>query len=987
MKSTFGHPFKYIFLLIIVMCLLQIQWAQAQTWSTNSPLRVARWAHTATLLTNGTVLIAGGTVYNMDGNFADTNACELYNPMTGASSLSAPMQYSRHSHKGTQLANGQVLITGSGGATSELYDPVSGSWSDPATMNDERVVHIATLLPSGQVLVAGGYNDNSGQELSSAELYDPASGAWTVTASMPYAADTLAGVLLTNGMVLVCGGYNGNNSVTNAVLYNPVNQTWANISGMNEARSGHTATLLLDGRVLVEGGNGSASAEVYDPVGATWTYVAPMNDGRLYPEACLLGNGQVIVLGDGNPDVELYDPINDTWTYIDSLPVPGNQQTATMLTGGQVTVTGGSVSDYNGPALAVVETYGSILTTPSLDVSASPLTGPVPLTVQFTSPGVDSAGNTLTNWNWNFGDGVNSAAQSPSHIYTNFGSFTPSLTAYSIYGASPVSVTGPGTVTVTNHMLNVTVGPQAGALPLTVQFASPGVDSGGNTVTNWSWDFGDGGSSTSQNPTHIYTSAVSFSPSLVARSTYGMSPLVVAGPGTITVTNTPNPAFRVLYSFSPAFGSNPNGGLTLSGNVLYGTTSTGGASNSGTLYAINTNGSGFTNLYSFNSTSGARPNGVILSGSTLYGPTDFGGSRGGGTVFAISTNGLGYTNLYNLNFNVDPNSPNSPQAPLVLAGNSLYGATWFGGGYNHGTLFSVATNGASNGILHSFITPTYNLYANNYDGIFASARLSYSGGTLYGTAEQGGIYGGGTIFSVITNQPGSFSILHYFSAPVNGTNSDGAFSFSGLVLSGSTLYGTTFGGGTYGNGTIFAVNINTLAFSNLYNFAGGNDGSEPHGGLTLSGNTLYGTTSGGGTSGKGALFSITTDGSDFTTLYSFTGNNDGADPEADLVLSGNTLYGTANSGGSSGNGTVFNFTLPSPLLLTNLVRLPGGSFQFSFMNTSGSSNTVFATTNLALVFSNWTSLGTASEVSSGHFQFTDLQTTNNSKRFYRVRSP
>jgi hypothetical protein len=70
-----------------------------------------------------------------------------------------------------------------------------------------------------------------------------------------------------------------------------------------------------------------------------------------------------------------------------------------------------------------------------------------------------------------------------------------------------------------------------------------------------------------------------------------------------------------------------------------------------------------------------------------------------------------------------------------------------------------------------------------------------------------------------------------------------------------------------------------------------------------------------------------------------------------------------------------------------LSKLPGGSFQFSFNYISGSTNTVFATTNLSLAFSNWTSLGTATEVSSGHFQFTDPQAANNSKRFYRVRSP
>ena len=87
---------------------------------------------------------------------------------------------------------------------------------------------------------------------------------------------------------------------------------------------------------------------------------------------------------------------------------------------------------------------------PLAHVTASPLSGLAPLTVQFNSPGVDSAGNTVTNWSWSFGDGGTSTAQSPSYTYTTAGSFSPSLTAYSTYGAAPLTVTGPGVIMVTN---------------------------------------------------------------------------------------------------------------------------------------------------------------------------------------------------------------------------------------------------------------------------------------------------------------------------------------------------------------------------------------------------------------------------------------------------------------------------------------------------------------------------------------------------------
>ena len=185
---------------------------------------------------------------------------------------------------------------------------------------------------------------------------------------------------------------------------------------------------------------------------------------------------------------------------------------------------------------------------------------------------------------------------------------------------------------------------------------------------------------------------------------------------------------------------------------------------------------------------------LIVSGSTLYGPTDQGGGNGSGTVFAINTNGTGHTNLLNLS----ASSGYEPLTALALSGNLLYGSTWYSGIGNEGTLFFVSTDGATNGVLHTFATPYYNAdsYAINYDGIFPSARLLNVAGTLYGTTEQAGENGSGTIFSVITNQPDSFSIVHYFAAvdPVTLTNNEGAFSFAGLVLSGTNLYGTAIAG-------------------------------------------------------------------------------------------------------------------------------------------------------------------------------------------------
>ena len=604
----------------------------------------------------------------------------------------------------------------------------------------------------------------------------------------------------------------------------------------------------------------------------------------------------------------------------------------------------------------------SFTNSPSLDVTANPQSGVPPLTVQFTSPGVDSSGHTVTNWAWNFGDGGISPAQSPAHVYTNAGFYSPSLVARSTAGTTPLNVTGLGTISVSLPTLNANATPQSGQTPLTVQFSTPSLDSAGFAVTNWNWTFGDGGTSTAQNPAHTYIYPGMFSPSLVARSAYSAAPItIVSGFTTITVTNPPNPSFHILHSFTDTTGAastngdgkGSNGGLVLIGSSLYGTAQRGGGSGFGTLFALNTDGSSFTNLYNFSiaSNSGAiPPAGVVLSGSRFFGTTAGGGSRGGGTIFAINTNGLGYTNLLNYNSNVDPNSGGQPLASVALVGNTLYGTTWFGGAYDHGTLSYVTTNGTGSGILHHFITPSGPNFNLNYDGLFPSSKLIFSGGTLYGTAEGGGTYGRGTVFAVDTNNPGSFRILHYFTAPdqTTGTNTDGANPFAGLVLSGNTLYGTTFDGGRYGNGTVFAVNTDGSGFTNLYSFTGSNGDYGPHSTLTLSANTLYGTTSGGGLLGtlsSGTLFAINTDGSGFKNLYSFSGGSDGANPQGDLVFSGNTLYGSAFAGGASGNGIVFSFSVTSPVLLIN-PQIAGVNFQFQFQSQAGFTHAVQYRTNL-----------------------------------------
>jgi uncharacterized repeat protein (TIGR03803 family) len=369
-----------------------------------------------------------------------------------------------------------------------------------------------------------------------------------------------------------------------------------------------------------------------------------------------------------------------------------------------------------------------------------------------------------------------------------------------------------------------------------------------------------------------------------------------------------------LHSFTNSDGAHPLSGLILSGNTLYGTTSSGGALGNGAVFGVNTSGTGFTNLHSFNfgTGDGITPRGgLVLSGNTLYGTTVGGGSSHAGIIFAVNTDSSGYTNLHTFTGSDGGN----PYAHLILSGNKLYGTTRNGGSSGNGTVFAVNTNGTGFTNLYSF-TALSSVTFTNTDGANPQAGLILSGNTLYGTTYGGGYFTRGTVFAVNTDSTG-FTNLHNFGY-IDGANPN-----AGLILSGNTLYGTAGLGGGSGYGTVFAINTNGTGFTNLYNFTGpafnntNTDGVNPTGDLILSGNTLYGVANAGGYFNQGTMFAVNTNGTGFTNLHNFTSisgplltNIDGTSPSAGLILSGNTLYGTADNGGGSGYGTVFSLSFP-----------------------------------------------------------------------------
>ena len=236
--------------------------------------------HTATLLPNGTVLVVGGQDARAAGLYHETAL--IYDPVTEQWAATGSMAVARLYHTATLLSNGKVLVAGGGtpvssecpigcvASSAELYDPSTGVWTATGAMSGPHIQHTATLLPNGEVLVVGGDGFNIA---SRAETYDPVTEEWSPTGFM--AGGVIAGhtaTLLQTGKVLMAGGLISTAVCTPvAELYDPGTDTWAAEGEMTETRCGHTATLLASGKVLLAAGNSPggflSSSELYIPDG------------------------------------------------------------------------------------------------------------------------------------------------------------------------------------------------------------------------------------------------------------------------------------------------------------------------------------------------------------------------------------------------------------------------------------------------------------------------------------------------------------------------------------------------------------------------------------------------------------------------------------------------------------------------------------------------------------------------------------------------
>jgi hypothetical protein len=305
-------------------------------------MTVARDGHTATLLLDGHVLIAGG----------GSASAELYDPMSQTFTVTGSMTLAQDARSATLLANsklpnyGKVLMAGGGDLIAELYDPTADKFTATGSMLAPHLGQTATLLQNGQVLIAGG-------ETAKAELFNPSTGAFTATGSMTVSRTGHTATLLPDGRVLIAGGVQDfgpgtvpiplGPGVASAELYDPVSGTFTSTGSMSEGRSGHTATLLVDGTVLVTG-TGYA-AELFSPGTGTFSVVGAPSTG-FRATATLRNDGTVLVAGGLNrvslATANLFAPESGGFVATGSLITARDGHAATRLVDGTVLITGGT---------------------------------------------------------------------------------------------------------------------------------------------------------------------------------------------------------------------------------------------------------------------------------------------------------------------------------------------------------------------------------------------------------------------------------------------------------------------------------------------------------------------------------------------------------------------------------------------------------------------------------------------------------------------
>src|SRR5215472_12728866 len=336
------------------------------TWSTTGSMHAAREQHTATLLPNGEVLVAGGLNEGGFGTGARFSSAELYNPATGKWSATAPMAKVHVGATATLLRNGWALIAGGGTKVAELYQPQRGIWVSPGAMSIARTGPAAALLPDGHVLVTGGTGPDGRPQTSAEEFLagpgplvtiTPGSIAFggqqvgTVSGTRTYRVTNVGSASLVVSGTAVTGKNPGDFRVgTNcgSAGVPPGGTCTVRVRFAPSSIALRSATpAVSDNAPLSPQGPAvtgyGAGPDSFVPVG-------PMTTPREDFTATLLKNGEVLMAGGITTNfadlssAELYNPATGKWANTTPTNAPGYAETSTLLPNGNVLVTGFSGS-------------------------------------------------------------------------------------------------------------------------------------------------------------------------------------------------------------------------------------------------------------------------------------------------------------------------------------------------------------------------------------------------------------------------------------------------------------------------------------------------------------------------------------------------------------------------------------------------------------------------------------------------------------------
>ena len=325
-------------------------------WEVTGAIHDARFVHTATMLADGSVLIAGGT---SGRQFFDTT--EIYDPSSGRWTRAGRMSTDRYGHTATRLANGEVLVVGGYNGkntarvdvfTRDAASAEGGRWRRAASLRRARDRHTATLLPSGEVLVAGGFS--SGEALASVEIYDPVADRWHDGPKMRAPRAYASAAMLGDRQLLMAVGENEMGNLATCEVLDLMKGRWS-VTGNCEFTHayGQTMTRLTGNDFLVVGGEGrrdgpttTDAAERFSSKKLVWQSAGKVRQPLQWHTATLLVDGRVLISGGqagrvfGN--VEIYDPATNSWSAAAPMVRPRTQHTATRLEDGRVLVVGGA---------------------------------------------------------------------------------------------------------------------------------------------------------------------------------------------------------------------------------------------------------------------------------------------------------------------------------------------------------------------------------------------------------------------------------------------------------------------------------------------------------------------------------------------------------------------------------------------------------------------------------------------------------------------